>query len=122
LLLSKSVCHRHKNTLRVCSDEVKIFSYLYSIANLHYNIHIKGKVQGVAFRFTAQAKAIQLGLTGMVKNLPDGSVFIEAEGKEEAINSLIEWWYVGPPRSRVMEVNANESDYKGYTTFELKRL
>lgn len=88
----------------------------------HYNIKVKGKVQGVAFRFSTHAKAIKLGLTGLVKNLPDGSVYIEAEGKEEAINSLIEWCYVGPPRAKVTEVDANEDEIKGYKTFELKRL
>lgn len=88
----------------------------------HYNIKVRGKVQGVAFRFSTHAKAIKLGLTGLVKNMPDGSVYIEAEGKEDAINSLIEWCYVGPPRAKVTEVDANESELKGYRTFELKRL
>ena len=54
--------------------------------------------------------------------MPDGSVYIEAEGNEEAINKLIEWCYVGPPRSKVTEVDAVESEVKGYRTFELKRL
>jgi acylphosphatase len=88
----------------------------------HYNIKVKGKVQGVSFRFSTHAQALKLGLTGLVKNMPDGSVFIEAEGKEDAINRLIEWCYVGPPRSKVMEVDAVESEVKGYRTFELKRL
>lgn len=88
----------------------------------HYNIRVKGKVQGVAFRFSTHAKAIKLGLTGLVKNMPDGSVYIEAEGKEEAINALIEWCYVGPPRAKVLEVDASEAEWKGYQTFELKRL
>jgi acylphosphatase len=88
----------------------------------HYNIIVKGKVQGVSYRFSAHAKAIKLGLTGYVKNLPDGSVFIEAEGKEDAINKLIEWCYAGPPRAKVSEVDATESELKGYKNFELKRL
>lgn len=88
----------------------------------HYNIKVKGKVQGVAFRFSTHAQAIKLGLTGLVKNMPDGSVFIEAEGSEDAINRLIEWCYVGPPLSKVLEVDAVESEVKGYRTFELKRL
>ncbi|MBK7667114.1 MAG: acylphosphatase [Sphingobacteriaceae bacterium] len=58
----------------------------------------------------------------MVKNMPDRSVFIEAEGDEEAINKLIEWCYYGPPKAKVTEVNAVESEVKGYKTFELKRL
>lgn len=88
----------------------------------HYNIMVKGKVQGVSYRFSTHARAIKLGLTGYVKNLPDGSVFIEAEGKEDAINKLIEWCYYGPPKAKVSEVNATESEVKGYKNFELKRL
>jgi acylphosphatase len=88
----------------------------------HYNIIVKGKVHGVSYRFSTHAKAIKLGLTGYVKNMPDGSVFIEAEGKEDAINKLIEWCYVGPPRAKVSEVDATESELKGYKNFELKRL
>ena len=88
----------------------------------HYNIKVKGKVHGVAFRFSTHAKAIKLGLTGLVKNMPDGSVYIEADGDEDAINQLIEWCYVGPPRAKVSEVDATESEIKGYRTFELKRL
>lgn len=88
----------------------------------HYSIKVKGKVQGVAFRFSTHAKAIKLGLTGLVKNMPDGSVYVEAEGSEDAINKLIEWCYVGPPRAKVTEVDAVEDEVKGYRTFELKRL
>jgi len=56
----------------------------------HYNIKIKGKVHGVSYRFNAQAKAHEFDLTGFVKNLPDGSVYTEVEGKEENINKFIE--------------------------------
>ncbi|MGZ3883243.1 MAG: acylphosphatase [Bacteroidia bacterium] len=88
----------------------------------HYNITVKGKVQRVSYRFSAQQMAIKLGLTGYVKNLPNGDVFIEAEGEEEAINKLIEWCYVGPPLAKVIEVGAVESELRHFKTFELKRL
>lgn len=87
----------------------------------HYNITVKGKVQGVSYRFSAQAKALKLGLTGLVKNLHNGDVYIEAEGDEQAINKLIEWCYVGPPKAKVTEVNAIESELKQYRNFEIKR-
>ncbi|MCH5324847.1 MAG: acylphosphatase [Eubacterium sp.] len=48
-----------------------------------------GTVQGVGFRYRAYHSAIILGVTGWVKNLWDGSVEMEAEGTEEAIDSLI---------------------------------
>ncbi len=87
----------------------------------HYNITVKGKVQRVSFRFSTHTMAIRLGLTGLVKNLPAGDVYIEAEGEEEQINKLIEWCYTGPPKAMVTEVMAEESEVKDYKTFELKR-
>ena len=48
-----------------------------------------GRVQGVGFRYYAVQKANQLGLTGWVKNLYDGSVEMEVEGQEELIDQLI---------------------------------
>ncbi|MBC7863562.1 MAG: acylphosphatase [Bacteroidia bacterium] len=87
----------------------------------HYNITVKGRVQGVAFRFNAQAEASKLDLTGYVKNLADGDVYIEAEGDEEKINKFINWCYVGPRLAQVQEVIAEESETKGFQTFELKR-
>ena len=87
----------------------------------HYNITVKGHVQSVSYRFATLAKAIKLGLTGYVKNLPNGDVYIEAEGNEEKINKLIEWCYVGPPRAEVTEVFAEESEVKEYRNFEIKK-
>lgn len=48
-----------------------------------------GRVQGVGFRYYAVNKANQLGLTGWVKNLPDGTVEMEVQGEEPLINQLI---------------------------------
>ncbi len=86
-----------------------------------YKIVVRGKVQGVGYRFNAQAKAHQLDLTGFVKNQHDGSVLIADEGKEENIHAFIEWCYVGPRWSDVTEVASEEQEYKGYHTFEIKR-
>lgn len=48
-----------------------------------------GRVQGVGFRYYAVNKANQLGLTGWVKNLPDGTVEMEVQGEESLIDQLI---------------------------------
>lgn len=53
------------------------------------HIFFYGRVQGVGFRYYAVKKANQLGLTGWVKNLYDGSVEMEVEGQEELIDQLI---------------------------------
>ncbi len=86
-----------------------------------YQISVKGRVQRVGYRFNAQAMAHKLDLTGFAKNLNDGSVLIHAEGEEEQINKNIEWCYVGPRWAEVTEVNAEEQELKGYTTFEVKK-
>ena len=53
------------------------------------HIFFYGRVQGVGFRYYAVQKANQIGLTGWVKNLYDGSVEMEVEGQEELIDQLI---------------------------------
>ena len=87
----------------------------------HYNIIVKGKVQRVSYRFCTHAQALKCNLTGYVKNLHNGDVYIEAEGKEEDINKLIDWCYVGSPLSRVTEVIAEENEVKNFETFEVKK-
>jgi len=87
----------------------------------NYRIIVKGKVQGVGYRFNAQAKAHLFNLTGYVRNLHDESVLIQAEGEEDNINKFIEWCYVGPRWADVTEVHAEETKVEGYHTFEIKR-
>jgi acylphosphatase len=87
----------------------------------HYNITVKGKVQGVSYRFNAHMEGLKLGLTGYVTNLANGDVFIEAEGEEDNINKLIQWCYVGPPLAKVQEVKAEEGEVRNYRNFEIKK-
>ena len=87
----------------------------------NYRIQVKGKVQGVAYRFNTLIKAQGLGLNGYVKNDFQGGVLIEAEGDEEAINKLINWCQVGPPLADVTELMVEEIETKNYSSFEIKR-
>ena len=87
----------------------------------HYNITVKGKVQRVSYRFCTHAQAMKCHLTGFVRNLHNGDVYIEVEGEEENINKLIDWCYVGSPLSQVKEVIAEEGELKHYETFEMKK-
>jgi acylphosphatase len=87
----------------------------------HYNITIKGKVQGVNYRANAQAVAHKLDLTGYVKNLPKSGVYAEVEGLDENLEKFIQWCYTGPRLAKVTEVQAEEGEVKGYQTFEIKR-
>ncbi len=87
----------------------------------HYNITIKGKVQGTAFRFNAQMEAARYDLNGFVKNLHNGDVYIEAEGEEENLNRFISWCQSGPRLAQVEEVIAVQDTLKDFKTFEVKR-
>lgn len=75
----------------------------------HLNIKITGKVQGVWFRDSTKATADRLGVTGFVQNQPDGSVYAEAEGSPEKLESFLEWCRQGPPRAVVEQVETEET-------------
>ncbi|MFW9969227.1 MAG: acylphosphatase [Candidatus Odinarchaeota archaeon] len=67
-------------------------------------IKVFGYVQGVFFRYTTRKFAQRLGLTGYVKNLPDGTVYIEAEGPQEKLTELLEFSKKGPKHAQVEKV------------------
>jgi acylphosphatase len=74
---------------------------------------VRGRVQGVYFRASAQREARRLGLTGWVKNRADGSVEIVAEGEEVAIRELYGWAQKGPSAARVDRVETRWRSYSG---------
>jgi acylphosphatase len=63
-----------------------------------------GKVQGVYFRHSARLEAKRLGLRGIARNLPDGSVEVLAHGETAAVEELRLWLQRGPAQARVDEV------------------
>lgn len=67
---------------------------------------VSGRVQGVAFRVATQRVAIRLRVAGWVRNLPDGSVEILAQGDPLAIDELKAWCHQGPQGARVDRVAA----------------
>ena len=74
---------------------------------------VSGRVQGVFFRGAAAQEARALGLSGWVRNLPDGRVVILAEGGRRNLEMLFAWAHQGPPAARVEEVEAEWSEYEG---------
>ncbi|MGF1459685.1 MAG: acylphosphatase [Leptolyngbyaceae cyanobacterium] len=81
---------------------------------------VQGQVQGVGFRHHTQVKAHQLSLNGYVKNLPDGTVEIVAEGDVSLINELIEWVHHGPSAARVKQVDITYDSPQGeFSQFEI---
>jgi acylphosphatase len=87
----------------------------------HYRIKISGKVQGVYFRASTQAKAEALGVKGSVRNEKDGSVFIEAEAEEDQLNLFVEWCHRGPERAKVQECVVEEATVKNFPNFLILR-
>ena len=71
-------------------------------------IVVRGRVQGVGFRYAAVAQGRRLGLAGWARNLPDGSVELLADGEPSAVEALIEWCRRGPPAAHVASVHHTE--------------
>jgi acylphosphatase len=67
-------------------------------------LEITGIVQGVFFRESARREATRLGLTGFVRNEPDGSVTAEAEGDSTHLDGFVEWCGRGPPFAEVERI------------------
>ncbi|MEO7923837.1 MAG: acylphosphatase [Chitinophagaceae bacterium] len=86
-----------------------------------FSIAVSGKVQGVFFRQSTKEKAVKLGITGEVRNTPDGMVFIKATGSREQLEQLIQWCRQGPPRAVVKQVEVNELPLQSFGQFRIER-
>ena len=82
---------------------------------------VTGRVQGVFYRASTVQEAARLGLVGWVRNEPDGSVLIEAQGEREGVEHLLAWCGKGPPGARVSRVDRDWVDeMSGETTFRVR--
>ncbi len=77
------------------------------------HILIYGRVQGVFFRAWTEDKALELRLKGWVRNNPDGTVEVVAEGSEKDLETLISWCRKGPPDARVERIEITREPYRG---------
>ena len=82
---------------------------------------ITGKVQGVFYRQATKEQALLRGLTGWVKNLPDGGVEAKIFGDEAQVATMLEWLTVGPPRAEVSEFKVFDIEIEPYSSFEILR-
>lgn len=87
----------------------------------HFNIIVSGRVQGVFFRDSTKKMADIMGLHGFVKNQPDGTVYIEAEGDNDMLVRLIQWCHHGPELANVINVSVTDGAVVGYQGFEIRR-
>lgn len=83
-------------------------------------IQVFGKVQGVFYRASTKTEADNLGLSGWVRNEPDGTVLIEVEGAEDKIETFVEWCKKGPQFANVTSVSVEEIDVEGMEGFEVR--
>lgn len=65
---------------------------------------VSGRVQGVWFRASTQAAAVERGVAGWVRNLPSGQVEAVFEGVPDTVDAAVAWVRTGPPRAEVTEV------------------
>ncbi|NQT76409.1 MAG: acylphosphatase [Bacteroidetes bacterium] len=83
------------------------------------SIKVSGKVQNVGFRFYTRKTAIGMGIQGFVKNMRDGSVYIEAEGEQDAMQAFILWCKQGPEWAGVKELTVQEKPFEGFEGFDI---
>lgn len=92
------------------------------VPDARIHLFASGRVQGVFFRFETKNKALKLGVTGWVRNLPDGRVEVLAEGERKAVNDLIQFCRSGPPGAKVIHLEVNWEKPTGeYSSFIIKQ-
>jgi len=80
---------------------------------------VAGRVQGVFFRVSTHEQAQQLGLSGHVRNLPDGRVEVVACGGEAAVAALQTWLWQGPPHAQVNMVSSETCEAPASKDFRI---
>ena len=89
------------------------------MARVRAHLRIHGRVQGVGFRSRMHREAKKLGLTGWVRNLPDGTVEAVVEGEPERVETIIGWAHQGPSGARVTKVEVRWEEPEGLRDFRI---
>jgi acylphosphatase len=85
-----------------------------------YRITVSGKVQNVGFRYYTARTAQEFRIDGFVKNEPDGTVYLEAEGEADALETFTEWCRRGPQWARVDQFDIQEQPLMNYKGFRVR--
>lgn len=92
---------------------VLILRYSTWMSTKRVQLIVRGRITGVFFRAATQREARRLGITGWVRNRPDGNVEILAEAEEDAIREMVSWAQHGPSAARVDDVDVRWRSYTG---------
>lgn len=84
-------------------------------------IIVSGKVQGVFYRQSTKEKALHLGITGFVKNLNNGDVFIKASSTKELLKQFCDFCKTGPVKAIVKNISIKEIPFEAFSTFLILR-
>ncbi len=84
-----------------------------ALAKKRLHVYWSGRVQGVGFRYTAESVALELKLTGWVRNIPDGRVEAVCEGPAKALQAFLDQVSKGPMRPYIQETQADWPEATG---------
>ncbi|SEK87190.1 acylphosphatase [Colwellia chukchiensis] len=87
--------------------------------NVSYIAQVQGKVQGVYFRASSQQMAIEYGLSGYARNLPNGDVEVLMCGTQENIDKMLNWLQHGPPQAEVSQVDVEQVPWQEHHFFAI---
>jgi acylphosphatase len=89
--------------------------------NVRVHIWVTGRVQGVYFRYAVEEEARDRGITGWVRNLPDGRVEGVFEGDETGVQEILTYCHKGPQYARIDHVEVREEPSRGeFSGFEIR--
>lgn len=90
------------------------------MTNIARHVTVTGRVQGVFFRAWTKQQADELGVTGWVRNCPDGRVDAHVEGEDSAVQRLIDQLRRGPPAAQVEDVHVWDVETFDFDDFEVR--
>ena len=90
------------------------------MAAIARRVVVRGNVQGVFFRDSTRDRAQSRGVAGWVRNRDDGSVEALFEGDADAVESMVEFCRSGPGRADVSDVDVEEVEPEGLSSFEVQ--
>jgi acylphosphatase len=83
-------------------------------------VEVTGRVQGVFFREGTRRRAARHGVSGWVRNRPDGSVEAVFEGAPDGVSAMVEWVRTGPRHATVTDVAVRDEPAEGLDGFEVR--